>query len=179
MKNMLTILVLLLAAIDVRAEQVSLIEAPQKTAEALPVVQPPAEPVKIPKEDADKDFQSMKEFMQQENERLKDIKILDLDLQRADLELKKREIEIKLAALNKDQNPVFFGPELSTGPAFKVVGIFLNGKTRQALMKVGGANRQVHEGEKLNSDASVKTITADAVILQFSNGETGTFTLGS
>src|SRR5262249_18575180 len=98
MKKVLIPLLLGLGAISVWAEQVSWIDRPPQKVEAAPVAVAPLPAVSDKKaEPRDEEFDHMKEFMRQEDERIKAIKILNLDLERADLELKKREIEVKLA----------------------------------------------------------------------------------
>lgn len=128
---------------------------------------------------ADPGFEQMKEFLRQENERIKAIKILNLDLERADLELKKRQIEIKLANLNK-HTVVPAGPASAVflKPAFKLRGIFTSAETRQALINANGVTIQAIEGQTVGEGVTVKQITNDAAVLEYTDGKQETLNLG-
>lgn len=133
-------------------------------------------PVQLAREERpmEGDFEQMKEFMRQENEKVKAIKILNLDLARADLELKKKEIEVKLADLNKghaiDENHSKGSSDLST-PSRNVTGIFVNGPVRSAWMDVHGKHAHVQEGEFLSDGVLVKTIKGNQVTLEYADGK--------
>ena len=117
----------------------------------------------------DGNFDQMKEFLRQENERLKTIKILNLDLERANLEFKKKEIEIKLADLNKGggtSNPAANSGQPS---ALSVEGIFVNGTSQWAFMNVNGTRVQVKPGQTMRDGTVIKEINTDAVIVQYSD----------
>ena len=130
----------------------------------------------------DDGYDQMQEFMRQENERIKAIKILHLDLERSNLELKKKEIEIKMADLNKNQSP-----SLPVNPApgsfqplmMKLSGIFVRGDQREALMEVDGSHVQVRAGGRLRDGITVKKIDSDQVVLEYTDGKQQIFTLGS
>ena len=118
--------------------------------------------------DADKEFEQMDEFVRQENERLKAIKLLSLDLQWADLELRKRKIESKLAALTR--GPVALPSANSEKTILKVAGIFLSEGRKEALVDINGTRHAVSEGESLVGQMLVKQISSDEVVLEYPDG---------
>jgi hypothetical protein len=167
------------------ASQVSLIEKAgekKKVAVIAPVKAPVKtieKTVEIQKPPVEQDFQQMKEFIQQENDRMKEIRILNLDLERADLELRKKEIETKLAGMNKNGRVITSGFSAAAKPVLKVTGIFVNGVDRQVLMNVDGVNIQVKEGESVRQGVIIKKITSDTVLLQYADGKNETIAMGS
>lgn len=133
-----------------------------------------------PEENIDDGFTQLKEFMRQEDERLKTIKILNLDVERADLELKKRQIELKLADLNKNTSvAISSNPINPSKPVFRLAGIFVQEDTRQALMNVNGVNMQVGEGKPLAEGVMLKRIDTDTAVLKYPDGKEETLYLGS
>ncbi len=126
------------------------------------------------------DYDQMKEFMRQENERMKAIKILSLDLERADLELRKRQIEVKLSELNKN-NPAFTAGMSAdfSQPVLRLSGIFIGGDSREALVNVKGINIQVSEGKPIEKDIVLKKIGTDHVLLEHTGGKQEALHLGS
>ncbi len=122
-------------------------------------------------------FQEMNDFINQENEKIKDIKLLNLDLQKADLELKKREIEQKIDRLSKVSMPMIKrddtnGSAVDIGiPILKVISIFVSDNNKKAVISFNGVNRQVHEGDKIES-YNIQNIDPQRVIIKDSNGQT-------
>lgn len=174
----LILLVLFLSTMNVWAGEVSLIErnaglAGQKPAPEKKIVQEKKAPEKVP---IDQSFEQMKEFMRQEDERIKTIKILNLDLERANLELKKGEVAVKIAAIGPSSS-------LSTGtskPASpKLCGIFAQDNNKEALINVSGVYIQAGEGEALRDGVLVKKIGPEAVLLEYPDGKKETIELGS
>ena len=183
--NIILIILLLLCA-RAWAGEITLIEnnpPPVKEAVSQKDIAMAEKTVPKEKETVDRDFEQMQEFMRQANERLKSIKILNLDLERADLELKKREIEEKIIGLNKDQNTAPIGLDSSTGlvkpMSFKVVGIFLNGNARQAIVSIDGRFIQVQEGQSIRQGVLVNKINADSVIFGYPDGKQETINFGA
>ena len=175
-------LLFLAGCVPAGAEEISLITPikdpkhsnvePQKS-KALPQ---PVMKKDVPKdnEHIDRSFQQMKDFMREENERLKAIKILNLDLERADLELKQKEIQVKMAKLNKEGGMLDSnGAALlkSSKPLIKITSIFLNDKSKEAVINVDGLNLNTHEGEQTVSGIAIKKITSEAVTVQYSDGQ--------
>ncbi len=117
--------------------------------------------------------------MLEENERIKAIKILNLDLERSNLELKKKEIEVKLADLNKNQSVHIQASDSFRPSAVKLAGIFVHGDGRQALFEVDGTYVHAGQGEQVKEGVLVKEIKNDKVILEFKDGKQQTFILGS
>ena len=139
----------------------------------------PNDPIKM---HIDHEFEQMKDFMQQEDERLKAIKILNLDLERANLELKKKEVESKLAVLNQDH---VFLPEALKLPSsslqpmvFKVNGVFLTEKIRLAMININGTSTQVAEGQLMREGVLVKRINPEAVTLEYPDGKQEILSVG-
>ncbi|MBI4310085.1 MAG: hypothetical protein HY591_07130, partial [Candidatus Omnitrophica bacterium] len=122
-------------------------------------------PQPLKEETQARDFNQMQEFLQQENERVKAIKILNLDLEHANLELKKKEIEVKLAELNKTGVAVNLSSNPGS-PSMGVSGIFVSGTDRWALMNIDGVRVQVKPGQAMRDGMVIKEINADAVIVR-------------
>ncbi|MBF0490607.1 MAG: hypothetical protein HQL15_08355 [Candidatus Omnitrophica bacterium] len=135
----------------------------------------------IPQSHSNDDFQEMDDFIKQENERLKDIKLLNLDLERANLELKRREIEQKMVQLNKADGAVSLEGEgdsdtQSNRPVIKLLGTFASASLKQAVLNVNGTSVHVKEGTDMDSFV-VGSISPQAVIIQYEDGESQEFRL--
>ena len=63
-------------------------------------------------------------------------------------------------------------------PVFKVVGIFVHGPQREALMDMGGLQVQVKEGQNIRRDILVAKITPEAVQLKYADGKEETVNFG-
>ena len=121
-------------------------------------------------------FNQMNDFVNEEDEKLKEIKLLDLDLQRADLELKRKEIEQKINQLDKvesfplmkehDQN----AESVVILPSIKLLSIFISDLNKKAVISVNGVNSTVIEGQHIDSFL-VKAIDSRKIVLQFSDGQ--------
>ncbi len=160
---------------QVGAHEVSLIEE-----EAIKenIVTPQQEPSEEAEDDPpDDDFQQMNDFIQQENEKLKSIKLLNLDLERADLELKKKEIEQKITKLNKSEGGLSASSQESTTdlkttrPVVKLVSIFESKTMKQAMLSIDGVNVNVKEGQQMDG-VVIKSIDPQAVMVKYEDGQT-------
>ncbi|MBI3601272.1 MAG: hypothetical protein HY209_00015 [Candidatus Omnitrophica bacterium] len=167
--------VLLFGAGQVRAHEVSLIE---EEAVKENIVTPQGEPSEEVEDDPqDDDFQQMNDFIQQENEKLKSIKLLNLDLERADLELKKKEIEQKIAQLNKSEGTLSASSQENTTdlktsrPIIKLLSIFESKTMKQAMLSIDGVNINVKEGQQMD-EMVVKSINLQTVIVEYEDGQT-------
>ena len=194
MNRLMLSVMLLSGCVPAGADEISLIDKPH-IKEAIPSkVQPeevkPSSAHKSPVnqdnpkniEAGDQNFQQMKDFMREENERFKAIKILNLDLERADLELKQKEIQVKMAQLNKESGALInSNGSMSVKPAkplLKISGIFLTDEGKEALINVNGANQNAREGEQIASGIAVKKITSTAVTVQYADGQIQEFKFG-
>ena len=179
---MLVSLLLLAGCVPAGAEEISLITPIKESKQANVKLQKsqvlPQAAIKkeTPKsnEHIDRDFQQMKDFMSEENERLKTLKILNLDLERAGLELKQKEIQVKMIKLNKeggvlDSNAVV--SVKSSKPMVKITSIFLNDEGKEAVINVDGLNLNAHEGEQIASGIAIKKITPETVTVQYADGQ--------
>ncbi len=120
------------------------------------------------------DYAKTQEFMAQTNDRLKAIRILNLDIERADLELKREEIEAKrnILRMGRDAQTVrTIDPDSQENPvSVKLAGIFYGKDVRRAMVSVNGDMRDVQEGRIIFGNVKVKAIEADAIILEGSDG---------
>lgn len=117
-------------------------------------------------------YEHMRQFIREENEKIKDIKLLNLDLERASLTLKKKEIESKLAKLSKTQD-VYMNPmsaASNTRSSYSLAGVFMTEKYKEALMNVGGALVHVREGQAVDEHVKIKQIKQDSVTLERADG---------
>jgi len=183
--NIVLIILFLSMVVDSWGGEVSLIEKSIIVTKKTPIEKKKITQEEKPSKEVpiDQSFDQMKEFMRQEDDRIKAIKILNLDLERANLELKKGEIEVKIADLNRNQNVAVGSSGLPADfpkPALsKLCGIFVNGRNKKALMNVGGSYIQAGEGDTLRGGILVKSINADTVLLEYFDGKKEIINLGS
>ena len=123
---------------------------------------------------AEDGYGAMKDFIRQEDERLKDIKLLSLDLEKAGLELKKKEVQGKMAelsgALVQEKGAA---PKADDGePDIHISGIIINDAVKQAFIGIDGKILCVREGQELAGKMKVTKITGQSVSVQFSDGKT-------
>ena len=121
------------------------------------------------------DTQSMDVFLNEEQARLKDIKLLNLDLEKASLEFKKKELQSKTAqlahvpeipsvsAMDNNREPL--------KPVVKLIGLTVNGGFKQALIQSNGILYTVKEGEAFADGLSVKSIASDKISIQHTDGK--------
>ena len=123
---------------------------------------------------AEDGYAMMKSFIQQEDERLKDIKILTLDLEKSGLELKKKEIQVKMAELSGAPAPdKGAGGFAGTGlPDVRVSGIVINDRLKQAFISVDGKVFPAREGQELENKMKIIKITGQSVSIQCADGQT-------
>jgi hypothetical protein len=122
------------------------------------------------------DLSQVDDFINKENNKLKDIKLLNLDLERAGLELKRKEIEQKISQLNKTEGtvPLSF-QETSVDvkpsrPLVKLVGIFESAMKKQAMLSINGQRRNVKEGQDIEGIV-IKAIQSQAITIQYQDGQ--------
>ncbi len=125
---------------------------------------------------AEDDGAAMETFFNEEQERIKTIKLLNLEVEKASLEFKKQEIQSKMAELNHGASAVL-APVSATGqeqgvpkPVFKVMGLTVSGKFKQALIQADGVLYAVSPGGSFGAGHQVKSIDADKVVVQKSDG---------
>lgn len=154
-------------------------------AEDLSLVQPPQivkeiAPPNTVENTIDPEFEEMKSFIRLEHERMRALKILNLDLERANLELKKREIELKLSDLNKGMVTPAMG--LSSGhetSELVLAGVFINKSKKAALFKLDGRMVHVPQGSLINEQMTLKEVKENSVVLEQADGGLQTIQLGS
>ncbi len=126
----------------------------------------------IQEDGQDQDFTQMNDFIHKENEKFKDIKLLNLDVEKFGLELKKKEIEQKIAQLNKSKSFSSI-PGQSDQKALKsnvkLIGIFESATKKQAVLNIDGIDINAQEGENIGGMV-IKTINHQAVIVQYQDG---------
>jgi|GEM_PF-6200593 len=161
---------------ELRADEISLIEKddlPKTVSRITPAVTNQEEVATENEETPDEqESQQIDDFIQKENEKLKDIKLLNLDLERSSLELKKREIEQKITQINKSEDPLpISNHENATEvklikPTLKLLGIFESMGKKQALLNINGTNMNVKEGQNING-MIVKSINQQGVVMEY------------
>jgi hypothetical protein len=127
----------------------------------------------------DQGYDAMKDFIRQEDDRLKDIKLLSLDLEKADLEFKKKEIQTKMAGLGgtvaQDKGAPASGPAIGGAgdlPDVRVSGIVIKEGVGHAFISVEGRIFYVREGQDIGGKMKITKITDQAVFIQYPDGRT-------
>jgi hypothetical protein len=166
---------------QVNAKEISLLD--QEEIEPTEVSLPKDEKTVLIK-DADnlenKTLDAMREFMNLENERLREIKLLDLDVTRANLRLKQREAETKLVQLNQEyaipSSKISSNDPLVSPMVLK--GVMKVGKEYQAIARVKDKIINVKEGDELDIGLKVLRIENDKVVYKGTNDEEMVLSLG-
>ena len=167
---------------DAQANEISLIEhdiLPKGNSEKETSVVTTEEDVleNAQEESHNQDFEDMNDFIHTENEKLKDIRLLNLDLEKYNLEFKKKEIEQKMAQLNKLENPMIPSNQENIAgskmvkPVLKLKSIFENEAKKQAMLSINGININVKQGEKV-SGVTIKIISPQLVAVEYEDGDT-------
>jgi hypothetical protein len=123
------------------------------------------------------EFAQMDSFIKKENEKLKAIKLLNLDIERADLELKKREIEQKMVQLNVREGVSSTvkqeeGDEAKINkPILRLAAVLESNAKRQAILNFDGRHINVKEGQEVEG-VLVKTIKTQGITIQYQDGQT-------
>ena len=120
----------------------------------------------------DQGYDAMKDFIRQEDDRLKDIKLLSLDLEKADLEFKKKEIQTKMAGLSCTVAPDKGVPASGDLPDIRVSGIVIKEGVGHAFISVEGRIFYVREGQDIGDKMKITKITDQAVFIQYPDGRT-------
>ncbi len=120
----------------------------------------------------DQGYDAMKDFIRQEDDRLKDIKLLSLDLEKADLEFKKKEIQTKMAGLSGAVTQDKGAPASGGLPDVRVSGIVIKEGVKHAFISVEGRIFYVREGQDIGDKMKITKITDQAVFIQYPDGRT-------
>ncbi len=120
----------------------------------------------------DQGYDAMKDFIRQEDDRLKDIKLLSLDLEKADLELKKKEIQTKMAGLSGTVTQDKSAPASGGLPDVRVSGIVIKEGIGRAFISVEGKIFYVREGQDIGDKMKITKIADQAVFIQYPDGRT-------
>lgn len=119
----------------------------------------------------DKEFERMREFMRQEEERIKQIKMLNLDLERANLELKKRQVDAQLAELGPKQGTTALpAADLPKAPIIKLNGIVMAQDMQRAWITVDGTQSFFKEGQAIGTGLTLRKIAPDSVVVEHADG---------
>ncbi len=134
----------------------------------MPIIQPQAETLPAQPQS----LSDMDDYIHQEENRIKAIKLLSLDLEKANIELKQREVQVKLAELNK--SGVFTAPVASFSaqePIVKrLISLMATGDFKEAVIEVNGAGVIVHEGDSI-ADGKVKHINDKGLLIVYEDGQ--------
>ena len=120
----------------------------------------------------DQGYDAMKDFIRQEDDRLKDIKLLSLDLEKADLEFKKKEIQAKMAGLSGTVAQDKGIPASGDLPDIRGSGIVIKEGVGHAFISVEGKIFYVREGQDIGGKMKITKITDQAVFIQYPDGRT-------
>ena len=125
----------------------------------------------------DQDFLQMNDFIHKEDDKIKDIKLLNLDLEKSTLELKKREIEQKIAQLQR-REVSFVLPSKDdrddakeVKPFIKLRSIFESQFKKQAVLNIDGTDINVTEGQKIKG-VVIRGINQKVVVVEYGDGAT-------
>ncbi len=123
---------------------------------------------------AEEDYSAMRDFIKQEDERLKEIKLLTLDLEKADLEFKKKEIESKMSGLVGGPSPAqgIVSTKTADGlPDVQVSGVMINNTSKAAFINVDQKLFIVREGQEFGNGIKAVKITDQLVSVQYADGK--------
>jgi type IV pilus biogenesis protein PilP len=173
------ILMSLLMVSGVQANEISLLEEgvvipAVKKEEAIINKQEISESKEDP--ESEDDFKQMDDFIKNENEKLKGIKLLNLDLEMANLELKRREIEQKITQLNKSWGSLpigkqeYINEDKSDNQEPKVAAVFQSNAKKQATLDFNGRHINVQEGQEVRG-LMVKAINSKGITIQYQDGK--------
>lgn len=127
--------------------------------------------VEIQNSNKQDDSNEIENFIKKEDEKLKDIKMLNLDLEKANLELKKREVEQKMYRLEGNVTNVILEKQKDIDkPILSLVAIFEVSNIRSAIISVNGSRMNLKGGQEINGFI-VKEITERMVVIQSPDGE--------
>lgn len=113
------------------------------------------------------------DFIEQENERLREIKLLDLDLQRSSLKLKQKEILTKMAQLNH----VPADDQQHTAEHLVLKGIIEQGEIRQAIVQDNGKTSTLKKGDAILGQQIIR-IEKNKVVFKDALGQEKEILLG-
>lgn len=120
-------------------------------------------------------------FLNQENARLREIKMLDLDVTKANLQLKQKEIESKIAQLTpaKESGEEFLKPSETKekGSAFRLKGILTVSGERVAMIQINEQVLNLKKGDVFNSDYKIFRIDIRDVVITDLKGNQTTISL--
>lgn len=168
---MLYLIVLILSCQLSYAGDLTLLDVPDKKVREATV----PKQVSLPQVGSNESsFNSFQEQLHAENEHLKKIKMLSLDLEQVDLELKKREIEVKLSKLNgqgfNQTSSAAVTSELGGNFSMRLMGTYVNANKSLAFMLIDGLPRTVGAGEVLRDGSKVLKVGVNAVEIRKKDG---------
>lgn len=129
------------------------------------------------KNEQEDEFEKIDEFIRKENEKVKDIKLLNLDLEKAGLILKKKEIDQKIDQLRKAESSGFVKTNEHEEeakllmPNIRLVSIFASASLKRAVLNINGVNNNVKEGQKIGN-VIIANINSENVMVKYSDGQT-------
>lgn len=163
------VLILLFVVPQVFADEVGLIDANLPKLETNMHEDTVVEKDVVPQEQQSSTLREVDDFARQEEEKIKSIKLLSLDLEKAGIELKQREIQVKISELNKTGPLVVALSSTQASVPRRLIALTLTDDFKEAVMDVGGSSIIVHEGDSI-ADAKVESINAQGVIIRNADG---------
>ena len=118
---------------------------------------------------AEDSYAAMKSFIQQEDERLKDIKLLSLDLEKKQIQAKMAELG---GAVAQDKGIRSSAETVDKPLDIRVSGIVINDTVKQAFISIDGKTFSVREGREITDKIKVVKITGQSVSIQYADGQT-------
>jgi TolA-binding protein len=149
--------------LQVKAQLVNKVEEKTSGVDEMPEAQMPSQLL-----------QEMDEYMRKEDERIKDIRLLSLDLEKAGLELKQKEVQVKMVELSKGSKSagVDAGPSSLNPSMFikRLMALTVTENFKEAMIEINGAVAVVHEGDGI-ADGKVFVIDAQGVNIIYPDGK--------
>lgn len=174
MKSLL-VLLLLTICFPVFADELSLIDHKQLN-KAIDTSVEPAEENEEEKVDLTKDKVSNMEledpFIEDEAKKIREIKLLSLDVQKTDLELKRQQMLVKMQKINNQTESHIVHEQGNMQKMINVVvkSILIAGTKKLAVMGVNNKYFTVSEQQHFSEGLVIKAIEADKVQVQYLDG---------
>ncbi len=118
------------------------------------------------------------DFITQEKTRLQNIKLLSLDLEEATLKHKIRDINAKAISIDAKDKEHAKDQVVNEEEGFVLVGIVISGKVAKAVLNVNGKLKEFLQGDAVDRQWVMKTITPKTITLEKSDGTVQSLSIG-
>jgi hypothetical protein len=120
------------------------------------------------------DLKVVEDFISQEDERVKDIKLMTLDVEKADLQLIQKEISMKLAQLGKTEGlmpQALLEKGQQPPPRIKINSLVISQGFKEALISLEGVGYTAREGDTLAGSLTIKSIGINNIQVRYLDGK--------